>query len=501
MRLRQRSHRRPAMIARQPMDTINPTLLIAGLLVFASVLAGLFSARAGLSFLLVFLVAGMLVGEDGPGGLAFNDAGLSLWVGSAALAVILLDGGLRTRRATFRTGLAPAAWLATLGVVITAAVTAVAACWAFDLPPLAGLLVGAIVGSTDAAAVFSLLRTSGLRLSERLAATLEIESGLNDPMAVFLVLALTAALLEPQSMGLGAATWLFAQQLVIGAAVGIGSGWLVPAVLRRAPLADGADGLSALLLLAAGLAVFGGAGWLGGSGFLAVYLFGIGTAQRAAPVVERALAAMDGYAWLAQAGLFLLLGLLVTPSELVADLPGALGVAAVLMFAARPLAVALCLRPLGFGWREIGFLSWVGLRGAVPVVLALFPLLAGLAGGRQFFDIAFVVVLASLALQGTTLVAAARLFGVNLPDTTDEPATRALFGDFTVDGEAPAAELCRFYGLPEPAPELTVAAWAEGRIGRAPVVGDTWAWHGTHFAVRAMDGPRITQVGLGVGAA
>jgi cell volume regulation protein A len=284
--------------------------------------------------------------------------------------------------------------------------------------------------------------------------------------------------------------------------MGVLAGAALAVLLRRLPLGGAAEGLVALLLLAAGIAVFGGTGWLGGSGFLAVYLFGLTVAHRAHAVVQRTLAAMDGYAWLAQALLFLLLGLLVTPHQLLADLPGALVVVAVLMLAARPAAVALCLRPLGFNWREIGFISWVGLRGAVPVVLALFPLLAGLPQARLLFEIAFVVVLASLVLQGTTLVPAARLFGVNLPDRqADEAGTRARYGDFAFDGAAAAAEVCAFHGLAPPDGATTLAAWGQQCLGRAPVVGDTWRWQGAHFAVRAMEGARITRVGLVLGQA
>lgn len=485
------------------MDLLNLTLLAAGALVFTSVLAGLFSVRAGLSFLLVFLVVGMLAGEDGPGGVVFNNHELSLWVGSAALAVILLDGGLRTQFSTFRTGLVPAAWLATVGVLITAAVTGLAACWVFDLPLLMGLLVGAMVGSTDAAAVFSLLKTSGLRVNERLASTLEIESGLNDPMAVFLVLALTAALVEPQSAGWSAAL-MFVQQAVLGTLAGVAGGALIAALLTRLPLGTTADGLVALLLLSSGIAVFGGAGWIGGSGFLAVYLFGLVVAHRAGVVVQRSLAAMDGFAWLAQAGLFLLLGLLVTPSELLADVGGALVIAAVLMFVARPVAVALCLRPLHVPWREVGFVAWVGLRGAVPVVLALFPLLAGVPGSRLLFDVAFVVVLASLLLQGATLVRAARVFGVNLPDAVaeaDEQARRARYGDFALDASVRADDVCSFYGLPLPDGSddgRTLADWVASQLMRPAVVGDVVDWHGARFSVREMNGARIVRIGLAI---
>lgn len=478
------------------MDAVNPALLIAGTLVFASVLAGLYSVRAGFSFLLVFLVVGMLAGEDGPGGIDFDDFSLSLWIGSAALAVILLDGGLRTRFATFRTGLVPAAWLATVGVLVTAAITGLGAAALFGFPLWVGLLAGAIVGSTDAAAVFSLLRSAGLHINERLSSTLEIESGLNDPMAVFLVLAITAVLVQPEAMGWWPALRLLAVQAAVGVVVGVVAGMLVAALLQRVPLAPGAGGLTALLVLGAGLAVFGGAGWLGGSGFLAVYLFGLLLAHRAAETVDRALSAMDGFAWLAQAALFLLLGLLVTPRELPGALAPALGVAALLMFVARPVAVALCLMPLRFQWREIAFVSWVGLRGAVPVVLALFPLLAGAPMARALFDVAFVVVLASLVLQGATLTHAARLAGVNLPDSADEGARRVAFGDFALDAAAPVADVCAFYGLAVPAGEEALGTWLASRLMREPVVGDAIDWDRARFVVREMDGERIVRVGL-----
>ena len=478
------------------MDLLNFFMLVAGVLVFASVIAGLFSARAGLSFLLVFLIVGMLAGEDGPGGFAFDNVQLSLWIGSAALGVILLDGGLRTRLSTFRTGLRPASWLATLGVVVTAGITGLAASWLLDLPLAAGLLVGSIVGSTDAAAVFSLLKSSGLRVSERLSSTLEIESGLNDPMAVFLVLTLCTALTQPAGIGAAEVVRMFVQQALVGAVGGVAGGMAIGSLLRRLPLSGAADGLTGLLLLSSGIAVFGGTGWLGGSGFLAVYLFGLSVANRAHKVVERSLAAMDGFAWLAQALLFLLLGLLVTPRLLLDTLLPALGVALVLMGVARPLAVAIFLVPLRFTRGEIGFISWVGLRGAVPVVLALFPLLAGVPQARELFEVAFVVVLASLVLQGATMVRAARLFGVNLPDIEDEPAARRIFGDFVLDGSASVRELCAFYGLAPPEHAGTLAQWIEARLQRPPVVGDGFDWSSAHFSVRQMEGAKVTRVGL-----
>ncbi|MEZ5704680.1 MAG: potassium/proton antiporter [Burkholderiaceae bacterium] len=374
------------------LDFLTLPLFAAAALVFISVLAGVFSARAGFSFLLVFLVIGTLAGVDGPGGLVFDDFRLSFWVGNVALAVILLDGGLRTEVATFRTGLKPALWLATVGVMLCTALTAVAAHFLLALSWPLALLVGAIVGSTDAAAVFSLLKSSGVTLNERVAATLEIESGMNDPMAVFLTLsligiALAASAIPPTGAELDLAPLLIAllHQLgwgaVLGTACGFGLAWLLTR-LGRGP--DGGGGIRALLIVSGGLAVYAGTTWLGGSGFLAVYAMGVIAGNRARKQVRPALSAMDGYAWLSQAGMFLLLGLLVTPSEIMRTLWPALGVSLVLMLIARPLSIWICLKPMRFANNEIAFVSWVGLRGAVPIVLAVFPVMAGVHGAHRF---------------------------------------------------------------------------------------------------------------------
>ena len=479
------------------MELLNPTLFGVGVLVFASVLAGLYSARAGLSFLLVFLVAGMLAGEDGPGGIVYDDFRVAFWVGNAALAVILLDGGLRTRLATFRTGLKPALALATVGVVITAGLTGAAAALLLGVDLRLGALLGAIVGSTDAAAVFAMLKGSGVRLSERMSATLEIESGLNDPMAVFLTIALIGLVLAPQDATFWSLAGLLAQQMLVGAFGGVALGMAMSQWLRRAPVDADHEGLAALLLVAAGIATFAGIGWLGGSGFLAVYLFGLVVAHRAGAAVRTALSAMDGYAWLAQAGMFLLLGLLVTPSRLLPNMLPALAIAAVLMLLARPLAVWLCLKPLRFRNGEIAFVSWVGLRGAVPIVLAVFPVMAGVPDARLFFDVAFVVVLASLLMQGASIGWAARRCGVALPPQADEPAHRKAFGDFVLDPRMPMAALCEFYTLPAPGEGAgSLGDWMQRHLGRPAVEGDHCDWGTAHFAVRTMDGPRIVSIGL-----
>jgi cell volume regulation protein A len=483
------------------MDFVNAPLLAAAALVFASVLAGLFSARIGFSFLLVFLLAGVLAGEDGIGGYRFDDFRLSFWVGNLALAVILLDGGLRTAYATFRTGLRPAAVLASVGVVVCAGITALAAVVFVGLDWGSALLLGAIVGSTDAAAVFSLLNRSGVTLNERVAATLEIESGVNDPMAVYLTLAFITIVgsAVPGASGWTTMAVAFVQQFGWGALFGVVAGFGMAALLQRIAARDAGSGILALLIGAGGLSVFAATGLVSGSGFLAVYLFGLILANRAAAVVAPTLAAMDGYAWLAQASMFLLLGLLVTPSKLVGSLGPALGVALVLMFVARPVAVWLCLWPFRFSARETWFIAWVGLRGAVPIVLALFPLLAGVPQAGLLFNVAFVVVLVSLLLQGSTIGLMARKLGVALPDPGDERQARAVFRDFALDPETPIGAICEFYALPPTHdPAMCLADWMAHALRRPPVAGDSVPLGAATLVVRALQDGRISRIGLGL---
>jgi potassium/hydrogen antiporter len=483
------------------MEFVNLPLLAASALVFASVLTSLFSARIGLSFLLIFLLAGILAGEDGIGGYRFDDFRLSFWVGNLALAVILLDGGLRTAYATFRTGLRPASLLATVGVVVCAGITAVAAVWFVGLDWRTALLLGAIVGSTDAAAVFALLTRSGVTLNERVTATLEIESGVNDPMAIYLTLAFIALIGSgaPTSSAWSTMAMAFAQQFGWGTLVGVASGFAMAALLRRVALRDAEGGILALLIGAGGLSIFAATGLLGGSGFLAVYLFGLIVGNRAAEAVAPTLAAIDGYAWFAQAGMFLLLGLLVTPSTMLGSLGPGLAVALTLTFVARPVAVWLCLLPFRFTPRETWFISWVGLRGAVPIVLALFPLLAGTPQAALLFNIAFMVVLVSLLMQGTTIGLLARKLGVAMPDPSDEHHVRAVFRDFVLDPTTPVGSVCGFYGLPVPADASTsLGAWMATELRRPPVAGDSVRLGPAVLVVRGLDGGRISSIGLGL---
>lgn len=474
---------------------MNLLLLAGGLLVFVSLLAGVLSARLGLPFLLVFLFAGMLAGEEGPGGVRFESPLFSAWVGNASLAIILLEGGISTRMSTFAQGVKPAALLATVGVVMTAVVVGVFAMSVMQLDWRYGLLLGAIVGSTDAAAVFSLLRHKGLRLDERASSALEMESGLNDPAAAFMVLALIAVI--NSDAGVGEIGWLLIKQAGFGALVGIVGGALVAWLLRKLPLTAEHGGLLSLMIVSGGMALFAIAGLADGSGFLAMYLYGVRLRARAEDAVNAASSALDGFAWAAQAAMFLLLGLLVTPHEIGRALGPALAIAAVLMFAARPLAVLLCLGPLGFSWRQVLFIGWVGLRGAVPIVLALFPLLAQVPGSGRFFNVAFAVVLASLLLQGTTLGWVARRLGVAQSPCEPPPEERPVRGRLTLDAGLPLVDVLRFFQLPVPEQRATtLGEWMTQALARDHAEGDGLDWHGAHFQIDGLHEGHIVRVGI-----
>ena len=402
------------------MDVVNQVLLAGALVMFAGILLGAVSSRQGIPFLVVFLVVGMLAGEDGVGGIQFSDYSTAFFVGNLALAIILLDGGLRTKLSTFRVALKPSLMLATAGVLLTAVPVGVFAAWVLGIDWRLGLLLGSIVGSTDAAAVFALLRASGTRLNERVANTLEIESGVNDPMAIFLTTLMIQVLMMPETFGLLELIGQLLMQFGLGIALGLALGRAMSWIMKRAQVGEG---LSALLLCSGGVAAFAFVNSLGGSGFIAVYLVGLIVGNRIRRAGENLLKAMDGMAWLAQSSMFLLLGLLVTPAEMPVIAGAALLISAFLMFVARPFSVWLCLKPFRFAPREVGFMGWMGLRGAVPIVLAMFPLLAGVPDAKLLFNVAFVVVLSSLLLQGASVPFAARRFAVGLPPR-DEPSVR-----------------------------------------------------------------------------
>ncbi|MBK8160849.1 MAG: potassium/proton antiporter [Rhodospirillaceae bacterium] len=394
------------------MAFINQLIFLGALLALVSILLGQISSRLGAPLLLVFLVLGMLAGEEGLLGLQFESYETTFAVGSIALAIILFEGGLRTPREVVRLVFWPSLTLATVGVLLTALCMAGMAVLVMGMHPLEGILMGAILASTDAAAVFMLLHGQGVAVNARVGGTLELESGMNDPMAVFLTLTAVHVL----QMGAATSGWYvlgsFILELVggglIGAAGGFGLRWL----LQRLTLSAG---LYPVLATAGALLIFGGTNAVHASGFLAVYVAGVMLAQapyRAQQVIMRFL---DGLAWLAQIAMFLMLGLLVTPSALLADLAAALALSIGLIIIARPGAVMMSLLPFRFNWRERGFVAWVGLRGAVPIFLASIPILAGVPNAQVYFNVAFVAVLTSLLVQGWTVGRAARFLGLEVP--------------------------------------------------------------------------------------
>lgn len=401
------------------LHTIDLRLLAGALLILTGIASSLLARRFGAPLLLVFLVLGLVLGVDGPGGIRYDDTQFTYLVGALALAMILFDGGLRTQARQVRGSVAPSLLLASLGVVLTAALTAVAAHFLLDLSPLQALLLGTVLASTDAAAVFFLLRAGGLHLERRTGSTLEIESGANDPVAVFLTIALTGWLAGTHAGGIATLLLQIVWALVGGVLFGYLGGRLIVLALNRLSLPSG---LHPWLAMAGALSLFAMANLVYASGYLAVYLAGIVVANRPVRARAEVLSVQDAATWFAQLIMFLLLGLLATPSRLIDYLWPALGVAAFLMFIARPLAVTLCLLPFRYRAGEIGFISWVGLRGAVGIFLASIPLLAKLPNAWLYFNVAFVVVLVSLIVQGWTLARAAHWFGVAVP--RNDPDTR-----------------------------------------------------------------------------
>ena len=391
---------------------IETILLVGSVLIIASVALARLSDNLGIPTLLLFLGIGMLAGSEGPGGIFFDDARLAQSVGIIALTFILFAGGLDTRWREVRPVFWQAASLATLGVFVTALTVAFFLSAALKMPLLVGLLLGAVVSSTDAAAVFSVLRSKHVSLRGQLKPLLELESGSNDPMAVFLTVGFIELLTVAES-SLGTIALLFIVQMGVGAAFGLAAGKVMVFLLNRLKLSY--EGIYPVFALASAALIYGATATVGGSGFLAVYVAGVVAGNSEFVHKKSLLRFFDGLAWLSQIAMFLTLGLLVWPSHLLPVMGIGLVVSAVLMFIARPVSVFLSLSFSNVTWREKLIISWVGLRGAVPIVLATFPLLAGLPDAEFIFNVVFFIVLTSVHLQGWSIPAVARMLHLDVP--------------------------------------------------------------------------------------
>jgi potassium/hydrogen antiporter len=406
---------------------LDVDLVVLGVsaLLVAAVLTAALAARPSSTLrvpgALLFLGLGMLVGDDGFGLISVDDTVLVRDLGIVALLLILFEGGLTTKPTDLRLAAVPGMLLATAGVVVTAAVTGVGAWLILDIDPLTAALLGSVVASTDAAAVFSMMRTTPL--PRRVSALLRIESGANDPIAVMLMVGVLAVI-EGGSPSVGDWAAFAAIQLLGGAFVGGVIGGAGAWLLRRVPL--GVEGLYPVLALAIGGTGYGVAAWAGASGFVAVYVVGLLVGGLVPRHRRSVLGFHEAMANAAEVGLFLLLGLLVFPSNLPAVALAGLGVAAVLILVARPLAVTICTLGAGIGWRERAVVSWAGLRGAVPIVLATFPFTAGVEGGALIFNVVFFVVLVSVLVQGTTLLPLVRGLGIQDRAPAWAPVAEAL---------------------------------------------------------------------------
>jgi cell volume regulation protein A len=392
--------------------SIDYLLLVGAALILLSITIARFSHNLGVPTLLLFIAVGMLAGSEGPGGIEFTDAGLARSIGIIALTFILFAGGLDTDWSLVRPVFWPALGLATFGVFVTALLVGLFVYYVLEYPLKYGLLLGAIISSTDAAAVFAVLRSKKVSLRGSLKPLLELESGSNDPMAIFLTMGLIEILLNPET-SLGGIMLMFMRQMGIGAIFGIVLGRLMVVLLNR--LRFSYEGIYPVFVLAYAALVYGITAVVGGSGFLAVYLAGIIIGNSDFVQKKSLLRFFDGMAWLSQIAMFVTLGLLVFPSQLLYVLGGGLLVSGFLMFVARPLGVFLVLSFSKFSWREKTLVSWVGLRGAVPIILATFPMLAGLKSADLLFNLVFFIVLTSALLQGWTLPAFARVLRVDAP--------------------------------------------------------------------------------------
>ncbi|CAH0341720.1 potassium/proton antiporter [Rhizobium sp. CECT 9324] len=395
------------------MDEFYAVILVATALVLLAAFSSLIAFRFGAPLLLLFLLIGLGAGTDGLG-IQFSNFPLAYVIGSVALAIILFDSGYGTSLQSFRLSASPALMLATIGVLVTTVLFGLAAHLLLDLTYLEGLLLGAILASTDAAAVFFLLRIGGINIRDKVRSTLEVESGTNDPMAIFL----TIALVELIASGAGYAgldlelLLHFLEQMGLGLFIGLVGGAVIVFVLKRMQVERG---LAPIFLLALALMIFAFTGTVGGSGFLAVYVAGIYAGSRKLPATSSISRFQDGMTWLAQIIMFLVLGLLATPSQFLDILLPAVVLGLFLVFIARPLAVWLCLLPYDFTQRETGFIAWIGLRGAVSILLGIVPVIGNLENSHTYFNTAFIVVMISLVVQGWTIKPVAKKLGLIIP--------------------------------------------------------------------------------------
>ncbi|MBX5091204.1 potassium/proton antiporter [Rhizobium lentis] len=395
------------------MEAFYIVVLVATALVLLAAFSSLLAFRFGAPLLLLFLMIGLAAGVDGLG-IEFSNNYLAYILGSIALAVILFDSGFGTPMQAFRLAAVPSLTLASVGVLITASLFAVAAMWLLNFTWLEGLLLGSIVASTDAAAVFFLLRIGGINIRDKVRSTLEVESGTNDPMAIFLTIALVEVLASGERYaGINIAMLaMFVQQMGLGVILGLLGGMMIVLIVSKL---DTDRGLTPIFVLALALLVFSFTGVVGGSGFLAVYVAGIYAGNRKIQAIGTIKRFQDGMTWLAQIIMFLVLGLLATPSQFPVIIVPAILLALFLIFIARPLAIWLSLLPFDYTQQEIGFVAWVGLRGAVSILLAIMPILGGLENGQIFFNTAFIIVLVSLLLQGWTIKPVAKKLGLIIP--------------------------------------------------------------------------------------
>lgn len=418
------------------MFIIDSIILVTGLLLLLGIISSKVSTRLGMPVLVLFLAIGMLAGSEGFGRLDFEDYRLAHAIGTIALAIILFDGGLGTSLGAIRIAWKPSVLLATLGVAITTAITGLAASWILGISILEGLLLGSIVGSTDASAVFSILRGGGVGLPKRIASVLEVESASNDPMAIFLTIGCIELLLGNVALGPGL-LGLFASQMLVGTALGLLGGYGTVWVVNRIEL--GASGLYPVLVSACCFLTYGAAVQLGGSGFLAVYLAGVVIGNKQVMLQQGIRRFHDALAWLSQIIMFVTLGLLSFPSRLLDQGGKAILICLVLMFVARPVAVFVSTLGFRFNFKELAFLSWVGLKGAVPITLATFPLMFATAEKPMhaglIFDIVFFIVVLSAIVQGTSLAPVARWLGLERPPEPEPPVTLEISSLRNVDGK------------------------------------------------------------------